>query len=233
MNKLTVEDIWNVVGPAQNRTKLSYERFKNLYNLAKEIIDNNISGDFIEAGTWKGGACALLGVLCEEENKGRKVWAFDSFEGMGEPNTNLDLANWESTDTNEKICFNPNTALRNFNLEDFYYTCFDMMKLKNDTFHIYKGWIENTMPEALPKVGQIALLRIDLDFYEPTKIAFEALYDKVVKNGYILCDDYGYWQGAKKVVDDIRNRHGETSELQRTYEYHNLAPSPECFWKKS
>ena len=49
---------------------------------------------------------------------------------------------------------------------------------------------------------KISILRLDTDFYISTKIELEILYPKLVRGGILIIDDYGYWQGAKKAVDE-------------------------------
>ena len=55
--------------------------------------------------------------------------------------------------------------------------------------------------ENLPK--KISLLRLDTDFYESTKIELEVLYPLLVQNGVLIIDDYGYFIGCRKAVDDF------------------------------
>ena len=54
--------------------------------------------------------------------------------------------------------------------------------------------------KKLPK--KISILRLDTDFYESTKIELEVLFPRLVKGGVLIIDDYGFWKGAKKAVDE-------------------------------
>lgn len=72
-----------------------------------------------------------------------------------------------------------------------------MLKIK---FIILKGKVEDTIPNVLPDT--ISLLRLDTDWYESTKHELTYLYPKLTKKGILLIDDYGYWQGSKKAVDE-------------------------------
>lgn len=56
------------------------------------------------------------------------------------------------------------------------------------------------MPGTMP--GQIALLRLDTDWYESTKHEMEHLFPALSADGVLVLDDYGYWQGARKAVDE-------------------------------
>jgi len=62
-----------------------------------------------------------------------------------------------------------------------------------------KGRVEDTIPQTVPE--QIALLRLDTDWYESTYHELIHLYPRLVNRGILILDDYGYWQGARKAVD--------------------------------
>ena len=67
-----------------------------------------------------------------------------------------------------------------------------------------KGKVEDTLlidKENLP--NKISILRLDTDWYTSTKKELEILYPLLEKNGILLIDDYGYWQGARKAVDEF------------------------------
>ena len=215
--------IWSVIGPQQNRTKCPEWRARNAFDKAKEIIEAGIEGDFVEAGCWKGGISALFGYMCEKEGKGRKAWVFDSFEGMSEAIEKIDGTNAMAEDV----------QLRNFNLDDFNETCYDLMKLKEDTFQVYPGWVDETMLTGGEELGEIAILRVDVDWYEPTKVVIETLYPKLIQGGYFICDDYGYWKGARKACDDYRIEHDLMDKIHQTYKGTALHIGTEHWWQKS
>ena len=63
------------------------------------------------------------------------------------------------------------------------------------------------MPVSKLEVGEVAILRIDVDFYESTKVCLDYLYDNVVQGGYVIIDDYNWFSGCKIAVDTfIRER---------------------------
>ena len=68
-----------------------------------------------------------------------------------------------------------------------------------------KGPVEQTLlkEENLPK--KISVLRLDTDFYSSTKIELKVLYPRLINGGILIIDDYGYWQGARKAVDEYFN----------------------------
>lgn len=78
-----------------------------------------------------------------------------------------------------------------------------IFKYIKENIVISKGWFQDTLPKDKEKIGKIALLRLDGDWYESTKCCLENLYDNVIIGGYIVLDDYGYWEGAKKALDEF------------------------------
>jgi len=63
---------------------------------------------------------------------------------------------------------------------------------------------KNNIPE------KIAILRLDTDWYESSKIELEKLYDNVVHGGLIIFDDYYHWEGQRLATDEFfkkRNLH--------------------------
>jgi O-methyltransferase len=208
-----LQKIWSIIGPQQNRTKGPFHRIRNAYNSSKYCINNNISGDFLEFGVWKGGIIGCMTLLAQQENKNRKCWAFDSFKGMSAPDLTKDLLDGE---TIAKVCLQPKVQLHNFNLGDFKHTCFNMLRISPNNLNIVEGWADKTIPENVDKIDKIAVLRIDFDWYEPTKQVLEYFYPKVVKGGFIICDDYGVWKGARLAIDEYRKEHNINEPLIQT-----------------
>lgn len=230
IDKTLLDDIWGKIGPQQNRTKCPLHRIENLFNKCSEVIELGLEGDFLEAGVWKGGCSALMAKLCEIEGANRKTWSLDSFEGMSEPNLEFDLLEGESK---AWACLQESVQLRNFNLEDFHHTCFDIMQVKEEYLNIVPGWVNDTIYETARQIDKIAVLRVDIDYYEPTKLILEHLYDKVVPGGYIICDDYGAWKGARKAIDDFRQARNLSGIMQQTYKTDDLKVGTEWFWQVS
>ncbi len=169
----------------------------------KYLINNNISGDIVETGVFKGGNLILSQKLLNfyEPNTKRKVWGFDTFEGMTEPTKNdKDVFGedprkfWEKSQKKDynDWCYSSIDEVRNNFIKE---TNSNLVKL-------IKGPVEKTLKveENLP--DQISLLRLDTDWYESSKIELEILYPKLVKGGVLIIDDYGHWQGVKKSVDE-------------------------------
>jgi hypothetical protein len=75
----------------------------------------------------------------------------------------------------------------------------------NENVELVKGDVSETIPEYLNNNPQlkISLLNIDVDLYKPTFDCLKYLYDKVVKGGVIILDDYNGFPGATKAIDEF------------------------------
>jgi hypothetical protein len=62
---------------------------------------------------------------------------------------------------------------------------------------------------------QIAVLRLDTDFYESTRHELRHLYPRLVHGGVLIIDDYGHWAGARKAVDEYIAEEGIRLLLNR------------------
>lgn len=183
-------------------TMSSYQRLSNVYELSKKIEAENIQGAFVECGVWRGGCAAIMAYMAKKALSLRKTWLFDSFEGLPEPTKEdgaiaKDYAENKVEGNLETInkCVGP--------LEDVKKIFFQILKIDPKNVVIEKGWFQNTLPIAKAKIGKIAMLRLDGDWYESTKCCLDNLYDNVIVGGYIIIDDYGHWEGAKKALEEF------------------------------
>ena len=83
----------------------------------------------------------------------------------------------------------------------------------NENIKYIEGKVEQTLSDNNP--GKIALLRLDTDWYESTKIELEVLYPLLVIGGVLIIDDYGLFHGAKKAVDEYFHSINEEPLMHR------------------
>ena len=168
----------------------------------KHISKNNIDGDFVECGVWKGGNIILFKLISNLLNLNKEIYAFDTFEGMPEPGEkDFDLKNINAKTTFDKY--------KNKDIK-WCYSTLDEVKSNiksfdanyNETFNFIKGKVEETLNDEKNLPNKISLLRLDTDFFESTKKELEVLFPKLVSGGILIIDDYGHWKGAKKAVDE-------------------------------
>lgn len=168
------------------------------YDLASEIERNNIGGCFVECGVARGGCSALMAMVATGD---RKVWAFDSFEGLPQPGENDELfplieykpKGRKSSYLSQGYCLGTYEEVNDL--------LFTKLGFSRDNVFIVKGWFEDTL--CAGEIGDIAILRIDADWYEATKFCLETLYGNVVSGGYVIIDDYGSVGGCRKATDEF------------------------------
>lgn len=173
------------------------------YDIADEVEKDRMEGCFVECGVARGGCSALMAIVANECRNGRKVWLFDSFEGLPEPT---------SEDTYEEPILHkpkdksaslvsPGYCLGTY--EEVEKLLFSKLHLSKNNVFMVKGWFQDTLPKHKDEIGGISLLRVDADWYESTKCCLENLYDNVIAGGYIIIDDYRSVVGSKKAVDEF------------------------------
>lgn len=198
-------------------TMVTYKRLANLYLLANIIENSRLKGCFVECGVWKGGCSAILAYVANKARSGRKICLFDSFEGLPEPKS---IDGDEAKEYASSAIQGRLTSIGKCvgQLEEVHHLFFDLLKLRKENITFVKGWFQDTLPQAREEIDQIAILRLDGDWYESTRICLENLYDKVVSGGFIIIDDYGHWEGCQKAVDEfVSARHLRINLVQTDY----------------
>jgi len=190
-------------------TLVSIERLENLFNQCSKF--KNTSYSFVECGVAKGGCLSMIKFASGKNNK---IFGFDSFEGMpditkediGDYNKSCPLTNFG------KVGDNLSGGIYNV------YNTFNKLDLNMDNVTLIKGFFQDTLQiqENINNIGKIAVLRLDGDWYESTKICLEKLYDKVIEGGIIIIDDYGHFIGAKKATDEFIAKNNIKSPLIQT-----------------
>lgn len=201
------KEFWDIYELCKPYTMTSLERMYSLFCSVKYIITNNIYGDFVECGVWKGGSAMLIAyVLKNYKINNKKIFLYDTFEGMSDPTENditnkgevakVELKKSSKYDSNSIWCYSPFDEVRN-NLEKTGYLSKNMIQIK--------GKVEDTLPKNVPPNG-ISLLRLDTDWYESTFHELKTLYPLLSLNGILIIDDYGIWEGCRKAVDEYMNQ---------------------------
>jgi len=189
--------------PSQAHSMIGVKRMKNLRALCEKVIEENIPGDFIETGVWRGGACILMrGILASYGITDRTVWVADSFEGLPAP----DVEQYPS-DEGENFHEYEELAISLEQVQDN----FRKYGLLDEQVKFLKGWFKDTLHVA--PIRKLAILRLDGDLYESTIQALDALYDKLAVGGYAIIDDYHVVLGCRKAVHDFFDKHNIAPEL--------------------
>lgn len=201
---------WDLVSPSEfsslyrrirTRTMCSNARLRGLYRGVRDVTRNEVPGDFVECGSALGGSAALIALTLRQLGVSRPLWLFDTFEGLPAPT--LDDPDFEIANLFTGSCLGTLDEVQNL---------FEQLQVREQVQFI-KGLFQETLPAAA--VSQIALLHIDGDWYESVKACLDNLYDKVAPGGIIQFDDYGYWKGARKAVDEFLGARGVRAPLKR------------------
>jgi O-methyltransferase len=185
-----------------------------LWNQTVETLARQIPGCFVECGVARGGSSAVMGLAIRRSGQARDLHLFDSFEGLPEP-TDLDGAA-----AREYSGGRASGALESIHrceatLEEVRQVLLVRLGLDRNRVHFHVGWFQNTVPSAGSQIGPIALLRLDGDWYESTRICLDHLYPHLSIGGIVIMDDYYAWEGCRRATDEYRAAHGITSPLTR------------------
>jgi len=183
--------------PAQACTMIGIERLNNIEQCIRTIQEQEVKGDLVEAGVWRGGAIMFMkAVLNELGMKDRIVWAADSFRGLPKPEK-LRQKDASSSLFHERIL--------QVSLEEVKQN-FRRFNLLDEGIRFLQGEFAETLPTV--NIQQIALLRLDADMYHSTRCALFHLYPKVTRGGFVIVDDYNAFAECKQAVDEYRMNHG-------------------------
>ncbi len=183
-------------------TMTSVERQWALISALKYINRGKIEGDIVECGVWRGGNMLIAADFCRASKVRRDIHLFDTFTGMSEPtDKDVSISDKPASSEYEGRKKDGYTDWDYASLEDVKRN-FSQANLSDGSVHFVKGKVEDTLRVAGNIPEKIALLRLDTDWYESTKIELEVLYPRLVRGGVLIIDDYGHWQGARQAVDE-------------------------------
>ena len=179
------------------------ETQRQSYEIGDYLRNNSIEGDVVELGVAAGGNFATMLLGCRDAGIMRKGWGFDSFQGIqlagkkdtsqpgiGEITHDVEVPD-EALLVSSGITVHPKqNVIDNLTSWGLY-----------DNVELVEGWVQHTLPVYADKIDKIAVLRLDMDIYYPTKIALEFLFDKVVKGGVVVIDDWAL-DGARLACEE-------------------------------
>jgi hypothetical protein len=202
------EEFNMLMGQISDYTMLSQERLYSLFTLARDACLSGLDGNFVECGVARGGSSALLAAIIKKySNTPRLLFACDTFEGMPAPTADDSHGGIAADDTGwgTGTCAGP--------VESLMEACGKLGVA--DLVVPVKGYFQETLPESKRRIGKIALLHMDGDWYESTKAILDNLYDSVVDQGFIQVDDYGHWAGCRKAVDEFQNKENVKFDIHK------------------
>lgn len=180
----------------EQASKFAYsfkETIYQTYDAALELIDYGIKGDFVECGVAAGAQIAAMQVAIKERGSDKRIFAFDSFEGIpmaGEFDTVQagigEITHNKYAPLSERLVSSGITVHSKENVIQN----FNNMGLPLHNVEFIQGWFQNTLPQFAQNIGSICMLRLDGDLYESTMVCLEHLYSKVSIGGMVIIDDY-------------------------------------------
>lgn len=192
-------EVWERVAPF---TMTDPPRVDALYDCTRQIASNDVPGDFVECGVFRGGSSMTIALALLNAKDERAIWLYDTFEGMTVP-TDFDTKLEDGSPAAEKFqqlrtgansadwCAAPlEDVMRNMLSTDY----------PPDRLRFIKGPVEETLLAELP--DEIALLRLDTDWYASTRVEMEVLFPRLSSGGVLIVDDYNSWAGARRAVDE-------------------------------
>jgi O-methyltransferase len=203
--------------PARAESMIGLRRMQNIQECIEAVVRDDVPGDLIETGVWRGGACIFMKANLRAWGDTRRVvWLADSFAGLPKPNPTLYPA-----DAGDKL--HSHATLR-VGADEVRHN-FERYGLLDERVRFLVGWFRDTLPTA--PIDQLALMRLDGDMYESTIQAIEALYPKLSRGGFCIVDDYGSNASqAGAAIHDYRRAHGVTDEIVQIDDYG-------AYWRRS
>ncbi|MBN3458565.1 TylF/MycF family methyltransferase [Mycobacterium sp. DSM 3803] len=195
--------------PVDAETMIGMQRLTSLQECVETVLADDIPGDLVECGVWRGGASILMrAVLAAYGDETRRVWLADSFAGVPPPDTEnykADKLPWYAMGLHKAA---PILAVS----QDEVKKNFERYGLLDDQVRFLPGWFKDTLQDA--PIEKIAVLRLDGDLYESTIQALDALYPRLSPGGYCIIDDFNL-KGCREAVADYRAKHGISAEIMK------------------
>jgi len=185
-------------------TMVPPERIYTLVRAVEYVVEHDVPGALVECGTWKGGCAMTMARALERLGAtDRELHLFDLFGEMWPAATEHDVhlgipeleRNAHITEVPENMRYTVDEVRRRVLATGY----------PGERVYFAKGRVEETLPAQAPE--QVALLRLDTDFYESTRHELTHLYPRLAQGGVLIIDDYGDWAGSRKATDEYIEAH--------------------------
>lgn len=204
--------ITNMLGDPEQRLKKSLtlkllpytmggsKALENAFEVTALIEQRKLQGAIVECGVAEGGTAAMMALTSQTLGSVERLkWFFDSYEGLPEPTAE----DYEGGKTGHFIRPLPKGSCLG-TIEQVSELMFNQLGFPKNEVHLIKGWFQDTVPVYRDKVGPIAILRLDGDWYESTRIPLDNFYDLIIPGGVVIVDDYATCFGSRRAVDEFR-----------------------------
>ncbi len=196
-----------IVERASGHSMTGSARLLAVIDAVRYCVARGIPGAFAECGVWRGGSVlAMILTLQELSATDRDIWLYDTFEGMTAPSefdvSKIDppaLGTWQEAERDSQRAWPELFGPERFD-EDSVRSLLLGTAYPRERLHFVRGPVEETLPELVPQ--ELALLRLDTDWYESTRHELVHLFPRLAGGGVLIVDDYGHWDGARRAVDE-------------------------------
>jgi hypothetical protein len=207
----------------QGNTMMAPLNLLTLFEQAVYCEKMNIEGAYVECGVWKGGAVGIMAKANLQFGKARRpLHLFDAFDDICAPEAEVDgvqaindMKKYTSLQDKREMKGQLEAVKGAYDFLGGHGTidaCKNLLEkdleYPAEMIHYHKGWFQDTLPQESKEIDKIAILRLDGDWYASIKICLDYLYDKVIPGGLIVIDDYGYYEGCTKAVDEFLDSRG-------------------------
>lgn len=194
-DEATPEKVAGLIWPESAETMIGYARLDNIVECVERVLADEIPGDLLEAGVWRGGAAIMMKAALDSTTvaRDRVVWVCDSFAGLPMPKVNYPADDNDVHYTFHELVVGVDEVAENF----------ERYGLLDDRVRFLKGWFADTLPGP---VERLAVLRCDGDMYGSTWETLVALEPLVSPGGFVIVDDYYLLAGCREATDDYRER---------------------------
>jgi O-methyltransferase len=183
--------------PADAESMIGAKRMENLHHCIADVLRDDVPGDLIETGVWRGGSVIFMRAALEAYgDRSRQVWVADSFAGLPPPEPGVTADAGDVHHGFESLAVPLEEVQANFR----------RYGMLDERVRFLKGWFKDTLPTA--PIERLAVARLDGDMYGSTMDALRALYPKLSAGGFLIVDDFGTVPGCAKAVEDYRTEHG-------------------------
>jgi hypothetical protein len=188
--------------PPFAHSMIGMKRLDNIQMCVESVLREEVPGDLIETGVWRGGAVIFMRALLGAYGvKDRKVWVADSFSGLPAPDPKYPADRGFTLHEEAALAVPLEEVKANF----------QKYGLLDAQVEFLKGWFADTLPKA--PIDKLAVLRLDGDLYGSTMDALQALYAKLSPGGYVIVDDYGVSLPCRQAVEDFKKERGITEPV--------------------
>lgn len=193
---------WRIIETVRPHTLTDPTAVYGLLKAVQHVNDRGIPGALVECGVARGGSAMAMAMQCATTgHDDRDLYLFDTFDGCPPPTEDDGpiLTGASAQQVWQAAVQDPEQAWFQ-ELEGVVRANLAATGHPTSRTHLVRGMVEDTIPGRAPE--RIALLRLDTDWYQSTRHEMEHLWPRVVPGGVIVVDDYGWFESARRAVEE-------------------------------